>query len=63
MSSLTEAMPFAEDRGKRGRRTRKELWMTDESSISSTAFTRDCVDLTVSPDGNLAPGFFFVMLK
>ena len=42
MGSLTEARPSSEKREKtrkRGHRTWKELWMADESSLSSTAFT------------------------
>jgi len=65
MGSLTEA---SEDRGKRGRRTWKELWMTDESSLSSAAFIyRDieCVDLTFGPKYRESCSWIFhcVMLK
>jgi len=61
MGSLTEARPTGEDRGKRDQRTRKKLWMTDESSHIFCCIYKgvEYVDLTVRPNGNLAPGFFF----
>ena len=40
MGSITEAKPFGGDRRKRGRRTWEDVWMMDETSLSSAAFTR-----------------------